>query len=300
MRALLVYNPNATTTTPEVIEEIKATLGRVLKLEVVATKRRDHAGYLAAGAVHEGHEVVLVLGGDGTVNEVLQGIAGTDVRLGIIPGGSTNVWARNLGLPNDPVAATVALLGALERRSERTVSLGRANGRYFGANAGFGFDAEVVRFVERRHRLKRTVRQISFLYCGVLAFAYGYDRKAEIRVAVDGADAGVLRTAIVCNANPYTYLGRLPVQLCPGAAFDRPLAAFGLTKLTLPAIGRVARAALTGGDVTRLGFTWNREDAQRLELTSAEPLPLQVDGDFVGEHTDVLIEHVERGITVVA
>src|ERR671917_369560 len=106
MRALLVYNPNATTTTAAMTDVIALALSADLKLDVGATKRRDHAGFLAAGAAHEGYEGVIALGGDGTVNEVVQGLVGTDVRLGIIPGGSANVWARTLGLPNDPIEAT--------------------------------------------------------------------------------------------------------------------------------------------------------------------------------------------------
>jgi diacylglycerol kinase family enzyme len=301
VRALLVYNPNATTTTPAMIDVIASALARDLKLDVEATKRRDHAGFLAAGAVHEGYEIVFALGGDGTVNEVLQGVAGTPVRLGVIPGGSTNVWARNLGLPNDAVEATSAILGLLADRTERTVNLGRANGRYFGINAGFGYDAEVVRFVERRYRLKRTVRQASFLYCGALAYLNGYDRKTAIRVSLGGHEpAVILRSAVVCNDNPYTYLGRLPVQLCPEASFVKGLDLLGLTSMRLPAMGRLVRAALTTANVSGLGFTRTWHDEQAYDLASDVPLPLQLDGDFVGELTRVRMEHVERGVTVIA
>jgi diacylglycerol kinase family enzyme len=300
VRALLVYNPNATTTTPAVTDAITTALAKDLKLDVEATKRRDHAGFLAAGAAHEGYEVVIALGGDGTVNEVLQGIAGTDVRLAIIPGGSTNVWARNLGLPNDAVAATASILDALRMRSERTLNLGRANGRYFGVNAGFGYDAEVVRFVEQRHRLKKTVRQASFLYCGTLAYFRGYDRKTAIRLSLGGPEpAVILRSAVVCNANPYTYLGRMPVQLCPEASYERRLDLLGLTALSLPAMGRFVRTTLRSTNVGQLGFTRLWHDQPSFELASDVPLPLQVDGDFIGEAKRVHVEHVERGITVV-
>lgn len=299
MRALLVYNPNATTTTPAMIDRIASALAEDLKLDVEATKRRDHASYLAAGAVHEGYEAVLALGGDGTANEVLQGIAGTDVRLGILPGGSTNVWARNLGFPNDPVAAATRILDAVRTRSERQLNLGRANGRWFGVNAGFGYDAEVVRFVERRHRLKRTVRQASFVYCGALAYVNGYDRRAGIALTADGEPAPQpLRSVVVCNANPYTYLGPLPVQLCPAASYDAGLDALGLTELSLPGLARFVRAALTTVEVGRLPSTASWHDRRELLLRSDRPLPLQVDGDFIGESTCVTVEHVPRGVTV--
>jgi diacylglycerol kinase family enzyme len=301
VRALLVYNPNATTTTPAMIDVIASALSAELKLDVEATKRRDHASFLAAGAVHEGYEVVFALGGDGTVNEVLQGVAGTPVRLGIIPGGSTNVWARNLGLPNDAIEATSVILELLRDRAERQLNIGRANGRYFGINAGFGFDAEVVRYVERRYRLKRTVRQASFVYCGLLAYARGYDRRTAIRLSLDDREpAVILRSAVVCNDNPYTYLGRMRVQLCPEASFGTGLDLVGLTAMSVPKMGRLVRTALTTEDVGGLGFTRLWHDLPHLELASDAPLPLQLDGDFVGEHTRVRIEHVQRGVTVVA
>jgi diacylglycerol kinase family enzyme len=301
VRALLLYNPNATTTTPGMIDVITTALSRDLKLDVEATKRRNHAGFLAAGAAHEGYEVVFALGGDGTVNEVLQGIVHTPVRLGVIPGGSTNVWARNLGLPNDAVEATSTILGLLRERSERTINLGTANGRFFGINAGFGYDAETVRFVERRHRLKRTVRQASFLYCGTLAYFKGYDRSTAIRLEVDGSEpAVILRSAVVCNDNPYTYLGKMPVQLCPQASFDGGLDVLGLTSMSLPSMARFVRRALTTDTIGSLGSTRIWHDQPHVELAADSPLPLQVDGDFIGEATRVRFELVERAVTVIA
>lgn len=307
MRALLLYNPNATTTTTRVTDTIAAALSSELKLDVEATKRRDHASFLAAGAVHEGYEVVLALGGDGTVNEVMQGIAGTDVRLGIIPGGSTNVWARSLGLPNDAVEATAVLLEKLANREERRVNLGTANGRYFGVNAGFGYDAEVVRYVERRYRLKRAVRQASFVYSGVLAYqggAGGHHRwsKTDITLTVgDGREVvHDVRSAVCCNANPYTYLRQWPAQMCPRADLAGGLDLTALTRLGLPSLLRLARVALTTDEVAELRSTraWHDEDSYT--LTSPTPLALQVDGDFVGETTRVELRNVSGALTLVA
>lgn len=301
MRALLVYNPTATTTNAAMIDAITGTLAAELKLEVEATKRRDHAGYLAAGAVHEGYEVVLALGGDGTVNEVLQGVAGTPTRLGIIPGGSTNVWARTLGLPNDAKAATAALLERLARRSERTVNLGVANGRYFGFNAGFGYDAEVVRYVEQRHRLKRTVRQASFLYCGVLAYFGGYDRRTRITVTADGdPDEVTVRTAVCCNSDPYTYLGPWAVRLCPAARPDAGLDLIGLKKLSTSKLLRLALRGMTSERAPALRFARSWHDRTGFTLTSPKPLALQVDGDFVGATRQVRLSLAEQAVTIVA
>lgn len=306
MRGLLLYNPNATTTNVRVTDAIARRLSTDLKLHVEATKRRDHASFLAAGAVHEGYEVVFALGGDGTANEVMQGIAGTDVRLAIIPGGSTNVWARSLGLPNDALAATDVICTKLRNRSERRVNLGTANGRYFGVNAGFGYDAEVVRYVERRYRLKRAVRQASFIYSGMLAFqggAAGQHRwsKANITLTVNGSETVEnVRSAVCCNASPYTYFRQWPAQLCPGADLDAGLDMTALMKLSLPSLLRLARTALSSDEVGKLRSTRLWHDRQRYILSSSTPLALQVDGDFVGETTQVELVSVPRALTLVA
>ncbi|MBA2529420.1 MAG: diacylglycerol kinase family lipid kinase [Euzebyales bacterium] len=306
MRALLLYNPNATSTTPAVTDVISRALSAELKLDVEATKRRDHASFLAAGAVHEGYEVVIALGGDGTVNEVMQGVARTDVRLAVIPGGSTNVWARTLGLPNDPVEATSAILAKLRGAEERTVNLGAANGRYFGFTCGFGYDAEVVRYVERRYRLKRAVRQASFVYCGAMAYrggAGGRHRwpKTDITLVADGREiVRGLRSAVCCNSNPFTYLGSRPAQLCPDADLDKGLDVTGITKISFVGLARIARTTLTSSGVSRLRSVRTWHDGRAYDLTSATPLALQVDGDFVGETGRVELRSVPSALRVVA
>lgn len=311
MRALLLYNPSATTTTPAVIDVITRALSADLKLDVEATKRRDHASFLAAGAVHEGYEVVFALGGDGTVNEIMQGVANTDVRLAIIPGGSTNVWARTLGLPNDPVEATSVLLRKLAQREERQVTLGTANGRYFGFTAGYGYDAEAVRAVERRHRLKRAVRQGSFVYAGAATYWNGPAHGAggrlrrwsatDIRVELDGrAEANSLKSVVCCNSNPYSFLGQRPAQLCPDADLDRGLDLMGLSRISFLRLARVVRTALTSVAVGRLRSVRQWHDHAAIDLHSSAPLGLQVDGDYVGETETVQLRAVARALTVVA
>lgn len=302
MRALLVYNPNATTTTPGVTDVIAHALAAELKLDVQATKRRDHATYLAAGAVHEGYDVVVALGGDGTMNEVMQALANTPVKLAIVPGGSTNVWARTFALPNEPVEATAALLARLREGRERRVNLGTANGRYFGFNAGYGFDAEVVRYVEDRARMKQTVRQATFLYCAVLAYAGGYSRRAkDITVtAVDEEPVSGLRSVQCANSQPYTYLLRWPAHVCPDVSLDAGLDVTALSKLGLPRISRFAARALRPRGVASMRHVELWHDRAGYELTSPVALPLQVDGDYIGEHTHVSLRSVPRALSVVA
>lgn len=302
MRALLLYNPTATTTTAAVTDVITRALASELQLEAVPTKRRNHAGFLAAGAADEGYEVVVVLGGDGTVNEVVQGIATTDVALAVIPGGSTNVLARSLGLPNDAIAATGVILRKLADRQIRRVNLGLANDRYFTFHAGFGWDAEVVRQVEQRYHLKRTVRQASFIWCALLAYGVASDvRGASIKVRTpDGEALSEQRWVVCANTRPYTYLRRREAQLCPVAAIDRGLGLFAMSKLSAPAILRVARTALTSHNVGNHRYVELLADLPEVVCDADRPLPLQLDGDFVGESSSVTFTNAVDALAVVA
>jgi diacylglycerol kinase family enzyme len=302
VRALLVFNPNATTTDERVRDVIAAALASTVDLTVTPTKQRGHATHLVAGAVHEGVDVVFALGGDGTANEVLQALAGTEVRLGIIPGGGANVLARSLGLPNDAVRATAALLDSLREGRERWITLGRANQRYFGFNAGFGFDAAVVRHVEQHASVKRAVRQLAFVWSATREWTVGAGRQ-EPGVTVefpDGSTAGPVPIALVANSDPYTYLGARPMRVHPRASFD--------TGLDLVTIGEVATARLLaiiaasfrdGRHVRSPGVDYHH-DLPGFTLTATSPQPLMVDGDYAGETTEVVFLAVPRALRVLA
>ena len=302
MRALLLYNPTATTTTSAVTDVITRALASELDLEAVPTKRRNHAGFLAAGAADEGYDVVVVLGGDGTVNEVVQGIATTRVALAVIPGGSTNVLARSLGLPNDAIAATGVVLRKLTAGHVRRVNLGVANDRYFTFHAGYGWDAEVVRQVEQRYHLKRTVRQATFVWCSLLAYTVAPGvRRATVAVTLGDSERLADQRWVVCaNARPYTYLGAREAQLCPVADLDRDLGVFAMSRLSVSAILRVASTALTSEDVGQRRFVELRADVSELTCEADRPLPLQLDGDFVGETTTVAFRTARDALSVVA
>ena len=155
MKVLLLVNPFSSSVTARTRVLINKALRDHHDVELVETARRNHATRLAQGAAGEGVDVVIVLGGDGTVNEAANGLAGTETALGVLPGGSTNVFARSIGLPNDPIEATAELLRAMDAGSIKRVGLGSANGRYFCFHVGLGYDAALVEQVERRSGLKR-------------------------------------------------------------------------------------------------------------------------------------------------
>ena len=148
MRVLLIVNATASSVTARTRVVIQKALGADHDLEVAETSRRGHAARLARGAATEGFEVVAVLAGDGTLNEAADGLIGTDTALAPLPGGSTNVYARTLGIADDPVEATSVLLDSLERRSFQRIGLGRIGDRHFLFHCGVGFDAAVVEAVQ--------------------------------------------------------------------------------------------------------------------------------------------------------
>jgi diacylglycerol kinase family enzyme len=321
MRALLVVNPTATTTSARTRDVLIHALASDLKLEVAATERRGHARDLGRRAAEDGEtELVIVLGGDGTVNEVVNGILhhGPDPerlpRLAVVPGGSTNVFVRALGLPNDAVEATGALLDALRRGGERTVGLGRAEGvpgtddaevpaRWFTFCAGLGFDAGVVGRVERqRERGRRSthplyVRQVLRQFLGE-----AHRRRGTITLEQPGrAPAEGLVLSIVCNTAPWTYLGNKPVYAVPGTSFDTGLDVLGLSRLTPAAIGRYGTQLLMSSPERgpRGKHAVSLHDLTDFTLHSQVPLPFQMDGDHLGLRSSVHFTGVRRALRVI-
>jgi diacylglycerol kinase family enzyme len=258
------------------------------------TSRRGHATRLAQGAAANGVDVVVVLGGDGTLNEAANGLARTACALAPLPGGSTNVFARTIGLPNDPIEATGVLLDALARRSIRRVGLGSVNGRYFLFHTGVGFDAAVVEQVERRAGLKRYAGHPLFVFAGFDTWIRHYDRSRP-RFAVHHADGAVIDDAyltIVLNTNPYTYFGNRPLDLAPEATLDRGLAAVTLRTMAFARTMRIIASALGSGSLLRRSrWVDHRTDLEALSVRAYGPVPYQVDGDHLGDTEQLDFRH---------
>jgi diacylglycerol kinase family enzyme len=308
MRALLVVNPQATSTTPAGRDVLAHALASELKLDVLATGYRGHAAEATAQAVADGIELVVALGGDGTVNEVVNGLLSAGApsdpwcapALAVVPGGSANVFARALGMPRDPVEATAAIIAALESRRSRLVGLGRADDRWFTFNAGLGLDAEVVAAVERARAQGREATPLR--YAGTALREYARQRRRPPAMTVEIPDAAPLegvRLAFVSNTDPWTYLDGRAVRLNPGASFADGLALFALRDLGLPTIARVLRQALRPDGDPR-GRNVARQDAVSwVRVRSEEPLALQVDGDHLGERSEVEFVAVPKALRVV-
>lgn len=305
MRALLVVNPKATATSVRARDVLAHALASETKLDVVETGARGHAAELAHQAAVDGLDVVVALGGDGTVNEVVNGLLRNGPRAGlpalaVVPAGSTNVFARALGMPNAPVEATSVLLDALRVDRRRTIGLGRADDRWFTFCAGLGIDAGAVRRMERHRANGRPATHGRYVRAALRELYTGPShREPVLTVAVDGAPAEFVALALVGNTAPWTYLRERPVDAFPGASFELGLDVFGLRRLgtgsTLRHLAQMlsARTTVHGRNVLAL------HDLPGLTITADRSLPFQVDGDDLGDRRQVAFQAVPAALDVV-
>jgi diacylglycerol kinase family enzyme len=296
VRLLLVVNSFASSVTARVRVLVEQALAVEHDVTWVETNRRGHATRFARDAATRGLDAVVALGGDGTVNEVANGLAGTETALAVLPGGSTNVFARTIGLPNDPVAAVSIVADALKRGVIDHVGLGAVNGRYFCFHTGVGFDAAVVSTVERHAGLKRWAAHPLFVWAALQTWARRYDRRRPHFRAGDVADAYF---TVVLNTNPYTYLGGRPLDLAPAATLERGLVAITFRSLSawtlLNGLGRAVR----GGGVPASSRILVRPDLDQLDVVGEHPFPYQVDGDHLGDTTALHFRHEPEAIALV-
>jgi diacylglycerol kinase family enzyme len=312
MRALLVVNPNATTTTSRGRDILVRALASEMDLDVVYTARRGHAADLAREAALDKRDLVVTLGGDGTVNETVNGLMTFDdgpeagraderPALAVVPGGSTNVFARALGLPGDWAEGTSVILEALREGRTRTVGLGRADDRYFTFCTGIGLDADVIRRVEQART--KGARSTPNLYFRTIAGRYltGLGRR-EPAVTIDApgeaAQTG-LAWVLVQNTAPFTYIGDRPVNPNPLAGFDTGLDVLALKVLHVPSTTRVIAQSLSrrpdphGKQVIRF------HDLAGFSLSAEKPVAYQVDGDYLGECEKLEFASVAGALRVV-
>ena len=284
MRVLLLVNAAASSVTGRRRVVIQKALSADHEVTLAETARRGHATRLARSAASDGVDVVVVLGGDGTLNEAANGLAGTGTALAALPGGSTNVFARIIGLPDDPIEAAGQLLDALDRGAIARIGLGVVDGRFFLFHCGIGFDAAVVEKVESRGPLKRWAGHPLFVYAAVTAWLHRPNRlrpPMQVHDVGSGTLAEGLLT-IVLNLSPYTYLGNRSFDLVPGLGFAEPLVAVTLPSLSLHRMLPVALKALRSGNVRGLPGARVNEGLRDLTVTADPPVGFQVDGDYLG------------------
>jgi diacylglycerol kinase family enzyme len=298
MRGLLVVNPNATATTDRTRDVLIHALADQFSLETVRTDHRGHAMELGHRAVTEGMDVVITLGGDGTVNETVNGMLESAAtrsaeelpRLGAVPGGSANVFARALGFPADPVEATGALVDALRNDRTRTIGLGRAQGiteegeefsRWITFNAGLGLDAEIIHAMEALRAKGKEATPTRYLATSIRTFFAGTDRKhagITLKTNTDGTIDHVY-LAIVQNASPWTFLGNLPVNPLPNTDWDTGLGVWAVRKMRVVDGLRYTRRILMQSKAGSTKGLYVGYDLDSFIAESDPPSPLQIDGE---------------------
>jgi diacylglycerol kinase family enzyme len=295
MRLLLLVNTSASSVTARGRVVIHKALAADHEVHMVETSRPGHATRLAIGAAADKVDVVVALGGDGTLNEAANGLAGTATALAVLPGGSTNVFARTIGLVNDPIEATGQLLAALSRPDAiRRVGLGSINGRYFLFNAGVGFDAAVIGRVERRGTLKRWASHPLFLWAAVTTWFGHYDRSRPL-LTVEFDDGATVDGYFVLalNSDPYTFLGDRPLHLTSEATLDRGVALATFRTMAAVPFVRIVASALGVGrpPATQRGLDLRADLSALTVRVVAGTLPTQADGELLGEVETAVFRH---------
>ena len=303
-RMLVIINPVATKMSDRLRSLVVYALQGRYDVSVVDTEAKGHAIELCREAAAKHFDVVVAFGGDGTVNEAANGLAGSRTALTCLPGGSNNVVAKLLGIPTDVVDATEHLLHMADRWAPRTVDLGIVNGRYFTFAAGMGLDASVVKRVDANPRLKKRFGPFYFVECAIVTFLRRYVvHPPRLAVEVDGRTVGGV-SLFVQNAENYTYFNDRPVPLVEGARFDSGcLAGVVLTRarpydvptVTFRALSGAARIAKHKG-IDAFGAFGEAV----VRSTDGRPIPIQVDGDHIGDELEARFGIAPGALHVVA
>ena len=304
-RMLVIVNPYATTVSNRLKNLVVYALQGRYDVEAVDTNAPGHATELCREAAKEGYDVVVAFGGDGTVNEAANGLAGSDTPVTCLPGGATNVFARTLGIPNDVVDATEHLLQIADDFRPRRVDTGLVNGRHFVFASGVGLDASVVQLVDSHPRRKARFGEYYFTYAAISSFTRHYLRNPpQMLVEADGRSSeGV--TVIVQNSDPFTYFGNRSIKVCRGAGLET--GSLGLTVLrraTLLEIPTLIPRIFSGRADTLhrhrqvVGF----EPVRTAVVTTRDgrPFPIEADGDYLGDYERVDYGIAPRSLAVVA
>ena len=287
MTRLLIVNPFATGVDEHRLAAVQAALPAGTETRI--TTAAGEATEIARAA--SGVAAVYVLGGDGTYNEVLNGLE-SDVPLGFLPGGGTSVLTRALGLPRNPVAAAKRVTEGRTRR----IGVGRVNGRRFGFSAGLGFDAELVRRVDELGRSPDGRRPGDLAFMRVAASSLTR-RRGRFDEQLEIEDAGRAAFVLVANCSPYTYSGSLALDLVPGADFDAGLAYFAPVTVRARDLPRVVVHGLRGSGLKE-GRALAARDLDRIVVRCDAPLPLHVDGEDAGDVVEAVYEAERNAVTV--
>jgi diacylglycerol kinase family enzyme len=308
---LIIVNPYATTVSDRLRNLVVYALQGRYEVEAVSTEAQNHATEIGREARDGGYDVVVAFGGDGTLNEVVNGLAGTDLPVAMLPGGSTNVVCRTLGIPNDVVDATEHLLSLADDWAPRKIDLGVVDERHFVFACGVGIDATVVKRVDSHPKLKARAGPYYYSWAGVSGFYRKYLHNAvRVRVETGGEEPVEGVTAIVQNSDPFTYFASRPIRVCEGIAIDDGTLSVGVlkraTQRDMPTL--IRRLFSEGKPASRHRQVKHFDDVLAGSVSSISedksgeprPFPLQVDGDYIGDRTRVELRADPGALMIVA
>jgi diacylglycerol kinase family enzyme len=310
-RMLIIVNPHATTVSDRLKNLVVYALQGRFEVETVATEAQNHATEIGREVRDHGYDVVVAFGGDGTLNEVANGLAGTDIPVAVLPGGGTNVVCRTLGIPNDVVDATEHLLALADEWAPRRIDLGTVDDRHFVFSCGVGIDATVVKRVDAHPKLKSRTGPYYYSWAAISAFYRSYLHNAvRLRIETGTGEAAEGVTALAQNSDPFTYFASRPVRICEGIEIDDG-------SLSLAVLQRAAQRDMPTL-IPRL-FSEKRPAARHRQIDHFEdvtaatvssisetrdgtprPFPVQVDGDYIGERTHIDLGVEPAALTVVS
>jgi diacylglycerol kinase family enzyme len=294
MKIVLIVNPFATHVTDEGIGAVEREVSRAGTVETLRTERPRHATDLVADAARRRSDAIVVFSGDGGFNEALNGLH-ADVPIGFLPGGGTSVLPRALGLPHDPVAAAAQVADAIVANRTRRITLGSVNGRRFAFAAGVGLDAEAVRRVDEMGRTADGQRPGDLAFARAVVAALASNR-GHVDPALEVVGLGRAAFAFVANGSPYTYVKGIPLQLVPDADFELGLDVVAPVRIRRRSLVWTAYALLRGH--VRAAEVLIGHDLDRVEIVCDAPMPLQVDGEDLGDVERVVFE-AQRGAVAV-
>jgi diacylglycerol kinase family enzyme len=300
MRVRLIVNPTATGVRGPVMDAVVAQLERVCELEVAETQAAGHAVDLAR-EVESG--AVVGVGGDGTANEVANGV-GPGVLVGVVPAGASSVFARHLGFPRDTVGAAGMMAEAIRLEATKLVGLGVADDRRFTFAAGLGLDAEATAAVDRlrwegaSHDRPGDLKVLQAALRILREEGFALHERMTIRTA----RGSVHRASYVAVANqhPYTFFGRVPVQVAPRAGFEHGLDVVFARELRRRDLWRLPvytllwpRHARRGS--SRVGYLHDLDD---FWVACDVPTAIQIDGEYLGQRDRVHFRYERDAIRV--
>lgn len=314
MRAVLIVNPNATSTTPAGRDLLAHALESRVTLTVVHTDHRGHAIEIARQATRDGVDVLIVHAGDGTVNEVVNGVlgdcgtvldAGVAPAIAVVPGGSANVFARTLGISPDPIEATNQLVDLLSGyrmgRRWRRIGLMDCGERWGVFTAGLGVDGAVVAAVEAQRAKGRKVTAARYIRVAVREMLASSRKEPSLTLHLPGIEPiGGVHFAFVSNSSPWTYANTRPVWTNPDTSFETGLGVLATTSMNVWANLRLVRQMLSANPRITGKHLIRNDDVSAVTVTSDTPIACQIDGDYAGLREKMTFTAVPEALSVVA